>query len=115
MTIEECYRMIGSDYKKVVERLGSPALAERFALKFLADTSYQKLKEAMKKGEGEAAFVAGHTLKGVCLNLGFDALGEASSALVESMREHREVVHGENHMQEITAEYEKLIGLLQQV
>lgn len=115
MTIKECYEMAGSDYGKVVERLGSEALVKRFALKFLTDGSYEKLKDAMERGDGEDAFHGAHTLKGVCLNLGFDILGEVSSKLTESMRENRDTTNGEIYMERISAEYDKLIGLLQQV
>ncbi len=52
-------------------------------MKFLDDNSYANLKEAIAAGNVEEAFRAAHTLKGVCLNLGFDNLYKASSAITE--------------------------------
>ena len=55
MTVKECYEQIGSDYAGVLKRLGSEALVKRFALKFLKDPSYQELKDALIKKDGETA------------------------------------------------------------
>ena len=38
------------------------------------------------KNDGEEAFRAAHTLKGVCLNLGFDELYEVSAEITEKLR-----------------------------
>ena len=40
----------------------------------------------MVKQDAETAFRAAHTLKGLCMNLGFDSLYEVSSALTENLR-----------------------------
>ena len=61
-------------------------MVQRFALKFLNDTSYQTLEETLKEKNVEQAFRAAHTLKGVCLNLGFDNLFTVSSELTERLR-----------------------------
>lgn len=86
MTVRESYEKIGSNFDEVLRRLGSEALVKRFALKFLNDTSFQDLKDALVKKDGETAFRAAHTLKGVCLNLGFDHLYEVSAELTEKLR-----------------------------
>ena len=86
MTTKECYDAMGADYQNVLERFSSEALVKKFALKFLDDTSYSNLKEALAAGNVEEAFRAAHTLKGVCLNLGFDNLYEVSSAITEILR-----------------------------
>ena len=79
MTLEQMYAAIGGDYKAVMERLPSADFVRRFALKFLQDDSFPNLKKAL---EAQAA----HTLKGVCQNLGFDALYAPASALTEALR-----------------------------
>lgn len=86
MTTKECYDAIGADYQNVLERFSSEALVKKFALKFLDDNSYANLKEALEAGNIEDAFRAAHTLKGVCLNLGFDNLYKVSSAITEILR-----------------------------
>ena len=45
MTVRECYEKIGSDFDKVLERMGSEALVKRFAIKFLEDKSFDRVPE----------------------------------------------------------------------
>ena len=87
MTVRECYEKIGSDFDKVLERMGSEALVKRFAIKFLEDKSFEELTESLKEKDGEDAFRAAHTLKGICANLGLDRLYEADSELTEGSEE----------------------------
>ena len=90
MTLEQMYAAIGGDYKAVMERLPSADFVRRFALKFLQDDSFPNLKKALEAQDAptafRAAFRAAHTLKGVCQNLGFDALYAPASALTEALR-----------------------------
>ena len=86
MTVRECYEQMGADFDNVLGRLGSEQMVQRFALKFLNDTSYQTLEETLKEKNVEQAFRAAHTLKGVCLNLGFDNLFTVSSELTDKLR-----------------------------
>ena len=62
------------------------ALIRKFAKKFLEDGSFQMLKDGLAKKDGEMAFRAAHTLKGVCQNLGFDNLYEPSFDITEKLR-----------------------------
>ena len=85
MEIRKFYETIGSDYKDVEKRMGSEKLVVHFVGRFMQDKTFASLSEAMEKNDGEAAFRAAHTLKGVCSNLGFDRLREASSELTEAL------------------------------
>ena len=86
MTIRGCYENMGSDYDGVLRRLGSEAIIARVAVKFLNDPSFNDLKIALAENRIQDAFRAAHTLKGVCVNLGFDKLYEFSSELTELLR-----------------------------
>lgn len=86
MTIKECYEKMGSDYEKVLERIPGEAIITKFAKKFLDDGSYNNLINAMAENNAQDAFRAVHTLKGICLNLGFDTLYKASHELTEKLR-----------------------------
>ena len=86
MTVKECYEQMGSDYESVLGRMGSEAMIKRFALKFLQDPSFNNLKENLEKNDGEEAFRAAHTLKGICLNLGFSQLTEDVVNITEILR-----------------------------
>ena len=72
MTVKECYEQMGADYEGVLGRLRSEVLIKKFAKKFLDDGSFRSLKDNLVQKNGEEAFRAAHTLKGVCQNLGFD-------------------------------------------
>lgn len=86
MTLKECYAALGGDYDGVLARLCSENLVRKFVLKFPSDDSYNLLIKSIEDGNAQEAFRAAHTLKGVCGNLGFVALGDSSSALCESLR-----------------------------
>ena len=112
MTVKECYEQMGSDYEGVLGRLGSEAIVKRFALKFLQDPSFAQLKESLAKNDGEEAFRAAHTLKGVCLNLGFDELFEVSAELTEKLRE-KETAGSEELFQKVSEKYQKTVMAIQ--
>ena len=86
MTIVECYQQLGGNLENVKTHLPSDSLIKRFIIKFLDDSSYSELCDALQKGQRDEAFRAAHTLKGVCANLGFDQLENSASALTELLR-----------------------------
>lgn len=114
MTTKECYEKIGSNYESVLGRFGSEALVKRFALKFLKDPSYAELSEALEARDAERAFRAAHTLKEVCLNLGFDRLYEISAAMTEDLR-GRDINGGDRLFSELTTCYEQLTDVIRQL
>ena len=86
MNLKECYAALGGDYDGVISRLRSERMVQKFALKFLADGSYDLLRQSMDQKNYEEAFRAAHTIKGVCQNLSFSRLYESSSQLSEALR-----------------------------
>ena len=86
MTIRECYDELGLDFDAVLSRLVNEKLVQKFALKFLDDPSFGQLETALADKDAETAFRAAHTLKGICLNLGFDNLYKASFDITEKLR-----------------------------
>ena len=93
MTTKECYEKIGSNYETVLGRFGSEALEVR---------------------DAERAFRAAHTLKGVCLNLGFDRLYEISAAMTEDLR-GRDINGGDRLFPELTKCYEQLTDVIREL
>lgn len=114
MTIKECYGMMGAGYDEVLGRFGSEKLIEKFAVKFLGDTSYQELKNALDAKDAETAFRMVHTLKGVCLNLGFDCLYKVSSDLTEMLR-GGSLEGSEEQFEKVEKEYNRTIDALNQL
>lgn len=84
--LKECYDAMEGNYQDVMERLQSETLVKRFAIKFLSDPSFGRLKAAVTERNYEEAFRAAHSLKGVSQNLSFDKLGASSSKLTELLR-----------------------------
>lgn len=87
MDIRECYEKMGANYDDVLQRMGSDAMVERFTGSFLSDGSYQLIADGIEAKDAETAFRGAHTLKGVCLNLGFQKLYEVSAELTEALRD----------------------------
>ena len=86
MNLEQFYAEVGGNYEDVKKHLMSDGIIKRFLLKFPDDKSFQTLEESLKSGAVEEAFRAAHTLKGLCLNLGFSDLYTPSAALTEILR-----------------------------
>ena len=86
MTLKECYAALEGDYESVTSRLMTEKLVHKFAIKFLADHSFENLVNDMKDGKYEDAFREAHTLKGVCQNLSFTKLFSSSNSMTEALR-----------------------------
>ena len=86
MSLRTCYEQLGGDFDSVRGRLPSERLVQKFVLKFLNEGSFNELKAGIEAKDGETAFRAAHTLKGVCLNLSFDKLHTSSDRLCEALR-----------------------------
>ena len=67
--------------------MGNEGLFLKFLGKFLQDTNFAGLAEAVKKQDVEEAFRCAHTLKGVCGNLSMDELYKLVSVQTEFFRE----------------------------
>ncbi len=79
-------RCFGGDFDGVMKRLIDENRVERFALKFLDESSMKQLRISLIEDDQESAFRAAHTIKGICQNLGFTHLGNSSGALTEYLR-----------------------------
>lgn len=111
MTIRECYEEMGSDYEEVLGRLGTDKIITRFVIKFLDEPSFSELQNALKEQDGERAFRAAHSLKGICMNLGFQQLFKVSSDLTEALR-GRETAGSEELYARVEAEYLRVTGII---
>ena len=114
MTIVECYQQLGGNLENVKTRLPSDSLIKRFIIKFLDDSSYSELCDALQKGQRDDAFRAAHTLKGVCANLGFDQLENSASALTELLRPKDIGIPEEavSMMKDVKHDYEMTVGAI---
>lgn len=86
MTISECYKTFNGDFEGVCTRLLSVERVTKFAIRFLDNDDYEKLKNAMEQKNWDQAFLSAHTLKGIALSLGFTRFAEVTSKLTEELR-----------------------------
>ena len=86
MSLKTCYEALGGDYEQALGRLRSERLMQKYVLRFLDEKSYEELSDAIAKKDGETAFRAAHTIKGMCLNLSFDRLLASADAMSEALR-----------------------------
>ena len=112
MDIKECYEAMHGDYEDIFSRLRNNALIIKLVKKFESDQSYAELKQGLADKDAEKAFRAAHTLKGVCLNLGFDELFEVSAELTEKLRE-RKTAGSEELFQKVSQKYQKTVTAIQ--
>lgn len=87
MNVKKCYEIMNGDYEDVKGRFLTDARIRRFALLFLNDGSMDDLRAAMRDKDCEKGFQAAHTLKGICLNLGFTGLYMPVYKITEMLRE----------------------------
>ncbi len=110
--LDACYAMIGGNEKDVIARFGgNEALLVRFLLKFREDESFSRLEKALSRKDQKTAFLAAHTLKGICANLGFTNLYLASSRITEHLR-HGDIARAQAEFPSLKEGYRALISAL---
>ena len=114
MTVKEWHGKGGTDDGEVMNRRGRESLVKRFAVKFLNDPSFQDLTDGLAAKDGEKAFRAAHTLKGVCLNLGFTSLYKVSAELTEVLR-GRETEGSDELYEQVKEQYTILTEAIQEL
>ena len=86
MTIQELYAKIGGNYEQAQKIMKMDKLIDRYVRKLASSGTYEKLAEAGKTMDPTQLFEAAHAMKGVCANLGLDALSRAASEITEEFR-----------------------------
>lgn len=94
--------------------MGRVEMFEKFIIKFLDDNNYSDLCSAMDNSDVKNAFVAAHTLKGVCANLGLNPLNEASSEITELLREEK-LEEAKEYLPKVKEAYEKMVEVINSV
>lgn len=112
---QECRQALeaaGFDYQGTMNRMmNNEQLMDRFLGKFLNDGSMGALREALAAGNGEGAFVAAHTLKGVAGNLGLTGIYNTVVPVVEPLRRARD---GKGDLADMLAQARQALPALEQ-
>ena len=86
MTIQELYAKIGGNYEQAQKIMKMDKLIDRYVRKLAASGTYEKLAEAGKAMDPVQLFESAHAMKGVCANLGLDAISHAAGEITEEFR-----------------------------
>jgi HPt (histidine-containing phosphotransfer) domain-containing protein len=76
MTIQELYKQFGGNYEQVSRIMKTDQLIERYICRFEESGLMERLRAAAETMDASGIFEAAHAMKGVCGNLGLDALAE---------------------------------------
>ena len=114
MTIQECYQLLGGDFSRTQMRLPSVGMIQRFLFRFPQDPTFSALCQAMEAGQRESAFRCAHTLKGVCANLGLDALLDSAGRLTEALRAETDDISGDADalLEKVRQDYELTVKVI---
>lgn len=105
----------GVDYDGAMERfMGRSDLYLNFIKKFLEDSSYQCMLEAIENKDVDTAFRHAHTLKGLCANLSLAKLRQECSELVECLRSGNLNDIAEP-LERVEKTYQELLAVLKQI
>lgn len=115
MTLRDFYNKIGSNYDVVVSLMGgSERIVDKFVRKFPNDPSAAELFRSFEEKDFETAFRMAHTLKGVCLNLGFERLRQSSSELTEALR-GTVADNAPELLENVRRDYDEVVGALKEI
>lgn len=109
MTIQEFYATIdptGNEYTSVMGRLGTERLVSKYLKKMAEDKSFSNLKQALADGDYKQAFMASHTIKGICMNLSLKTLADSSSILTEELRDNPDPEKAAELMKQVEKDYQ---------
>ena len=101
----------GMDVDSTTARFGgNEGLMMRFLTGFSKDPTMQSLHDAVAAADREAMKVAAHSLKGLTGNLGLTPLFEASTTLMNTLRQTEDDVTG--LYEKVCEEYDRAVAML---
>lgn len=103
---------MGVDVSKALDRfMGSEALYDKFLLKFIQDSSYQKMIGFINAGDISQAFMQAHTMKGIAANLELGYLLEVLVPMTEQLR-HGELDNIPEEQEDLEVRYNRLCTII---
>ena len=86
MTIQELYAQIDGNYEQAQRVMKMDKLIDRYVRKLNKSQVGEALAAAVEAMDGEKLFESAHAMKGVCSNLGLDALAAGAEVITEEFR-----------------------------
>ena len=113
MTIRELYDEIGGNYEQALKVMRADKLIDRYVRKLESSRLDEALNAAAETMDPAGLFESAHAMKGVCANLGLDALAQAAGVITEEFREGspRKLSDGEvkDRLAELNALYSRAV------
>ena len=107
----ETLKAYGMDYDATIARFGgNEPLMMRFLTGFPNDKTMQSLRDAAAAADREALKIAAHSMKGLTGNLGLTPLFEASTALMNTLRQTEDDVT--ELYERVCVEYDRALDML---
>ena len=86
MTIQQLYDRIGGNYEHAVRIMKKDKLIDKYVRKLKDSNVGDALAQAGETMDAVKLFESAHAMKGVCSNLGLDALAKATDEITEEFR-----------------------------
>lgn len=86
MTIQQLYEKIGGNYEQAVRVMKKDKLIDKYVRKLKDSDAGEQLAWAGEALDAAKLFESAHAMKGVCANLGLDALAIAADEITEEFR-----------------------------
>ena len=86
MTIQQLYAKIGGNYEHAVRIMKKDKLIDKYVRKLKDSNVGDALAQAGETMDAVKLFESAHAMKGVCANLGLDALASAADEITEEFR-----------------------------
>ena len=86
MTIQQLYEKIGGNYEQAVRVMKKDKLIDKYIRKLSSSDVGDMLARAGETMDAGKLFESAHAMKGVCSNLGLDALASAADEITEEFR-----------------------------
>ena len=86
MTIQQLYEKIGGNYEQAVRVMKKDKLIDKYVRKLKDSDAGEQLAQAGEAMDAAKLFDSAHALKGVCANLGLDALANSADEITEEFR-----------------------------
>ena len=86
MTIQQLYDRIGGNYEHAVRIMKKDKLIDKYVRKLKDSNVGDALAQAGETMDAVKLFESAHAMKGVCANLGLDALASAADEITEEFR-----------------------------
>ncbi|MCH1984415.1 Hpt domain-containing protein [Ruminococcus sp. OA3] len=115
MTIQEYYTSTGVDFQNTLRRLGSEERLRKYLSKILEDNNFEMLLNALNAGNYKDAFLAVHSLKGICLNLDLLPLLRSSSALADNLRDGQSSSDTDRLFKQVETDYQNTMSDLKKI